>query len=96
MFGESAFINLQNARVEKPQRVTFHKLKLKPSWFINVDCKSLVFSHCSWYKADGKYVDAKSEIEALIKRDIPNPNKLLRKIFILPHYFAELQMKQKG
>jgi hypothetical protein len=77
-FGEDSYLDLQNAYIEKPERISFFNLALKPSWFINVDCNKFVFLHCKWYKASGKYIDAQSEIKALIERQVPNPNNLLR------------------
>jgi len=39
-------LNLQSAQIEKPERVSFHTLTLRPHWFVNVDSRKFVFHGC--------------------------------------------------
>jgi hypothetical protein len=75
--GERAWLNLQNARIEKPERISFHTVRLQPNWFINVDSRKFTFTDCRWKKVDGKKVNTKSELKCLI--DSHNRNALLTK-----------------
>jgi hypothetical protein len=42
-FGDQQQLNFQTAQFEKPDRVTFHTLDLRPHWFVNVDSRKFVF-----------------------------------------------------
>jgi hypothetical protein len=42
-FGDQQQLNFQTAQFEKPDRVSFHKLDLRPHWFVNVDSRRFVF-----------------------------------------------------
>ena len=48
-FGRDSSLNLQFARVEKPERFSFHTVKLRPHWFVNVDPRKFEFTHVSWH-----------------------------------------------
>ena len=47
-FGLVASLNLQFARCEKPERVSFHTLSLRPHWFVNVDPRKFEFIKVEW------------------------------------------------
>ena len=52
-WGGSCFIgesnlSLAHCKIEYPNRFSFHTLRLKPAWFINVDVKNLVFTNVEW------------------------------------------------
>lgn len=76
---DETYLNLQNAKIEKPERLSFHSVRLRPNWFINVDCRRFVFTACVWKMVNGRYLNCKTEIEALKNRYIPNSYKLLTK-----------------
>ncbi len=57
-------IKLDNATIEKPEQVYFHTVRLRPSWFVNVDCRKFNFTNIEWSDGDGKTVTLKGEIEA--------------------------------
>ena len=46
--GEQARLDLQFARIEKPERVSFHTMTLRPHWFINVDSRKFDFIDVDW------------------------------------------------
>jgi uncharacterized protein YjbI with pentapeptide repeats len=45
---EECFLNLQDARIENPERVSFHTVRLEPNWFVNVNAGKFVFTACDW------------------------------------------------
>lgn len=81
--GDRAWLDLQNAVIEKPEHVLFHTVRLQPSWFVNVDCRKFVFTDCRWITAEGKKVDALTEVDNVYMKNgvlFPvNPNALLTK-----------------
>ena len=70
-FGEKTRLNLQFTNIEKPERVSFHTLDLKPTWFINADCRKYEFTDCDWN------YDLKEELEEASKAKISPPHRLL-------------------
>ncbi len=70
-FGETAWLDFQFVRIEKPDRIFFHTLNLKPHWFINCDCRKFEFTDCGWNH------DLKQEVEGAIKAKISAPHRLL-------------------
>lgn len=49
-FTEQASLDFQFANVEKPERVSFNRLSLKPHWFIDVDSRKFDFVNVTWIK----------------------------------------------
>lgn len=49
VFGRRASLNLQFARIEKPERFSFHTVKLRPHWFVNVDARKFEFTSVGWH-----------------------------------------------
>jgi uncharacterized protein YjbI with pentapeptide repeats len=52
VFGPYASLNLQHARIERPDRVSFHTLNLRPRWFVNVDARKFEFVNVEWGRID--------------------------------------------
>lgn len=76
---KESWLNLQFARLEKPERISFHTVRLHPSWFINVDCRKFVFIDIDWKNADGKRKTVEKEIIGLRKLQMTErPHRLLR------------------
>src|SRR2546423_7086432 len=59
-FADKASLSLQFARIEKPDRVSFHTLTLRPYWFVNVDARNFEFINVDW-----NWQDTGQEIENL-------------------------------
>jgi uncharacterized protein YjbI with pentapeptide repeats len=78
-FGIKSHLDLQNAYIEKPERIRFHSIRLVPSWFINTNAKNFNFTNCDWRNNDNKIVSTISEIKSLENRQIKNSHKLLTK-----------------
>ena len=74
--GDYAQLNMQNARLEKPERISFQNVVLRPSWFINTDPRKFLFTNVHWKNLKNFAVDA--EIKDLEEaRKILNAKHLL-------------------
>ena len=73
-FSDSSSLDLQFARIEKPDRVSFHTLKLRPHWFINVDAREFEFTNVEWMPEG---FDIKKELEAMERKKIQSPHRML-------------------
>ncbi|MEW6209099.1 MAG: pentapeptide repeat-containing protein [Acidobacteriota bacterium] len=74
VFGDSSSLDLQFAKIEKPDRVSFHTVKLRPHWFINIDAREFEFTNVEWMP-DG--FDIKKELAAIRSKNIQSPHRML-------------------
>ena len=65
LFGDNAGLSLRKARVEAPEKLSFHSARLKPRWFVEVDSRKFVFTNIKWGSEKGKRIRAKDELSAL-------------------------------
>jgi hypothetical protein len=70
-FSDTASLDLQFVRVEKADRIAFHTVTLRPSWFVNVDPRSFRFTTVKW---DWRTVE--EEIRNVKKKNL-DPEHLL-------------------
>jgi hypothetical protein len=47
-FGDQSSLDLQYASIDKSDRISFHTVRLRPHWFINVDPRKFDFSNVTW------------------------------------------------
>src|SRR5205807_9550714 len=47
-FKSKSSLSLQNASIDKPERVSFWTLALQPHWFVNVDPRKFDFTNVDW------------------------------------------------
>lgn len=64
LFGDNASLSLRKARVEAPEKVSFHSARLKPRWFVEVDSRKFVFTNVRWESAKDKRIRAKDELSS--------------------------------
>ncbi len=43
-----AVLVLQNIQLEKPERMSFYRVSLRPAWFINADARKMIFTDVTW------------------------------------------------
>lgn len=43
-----AVLELSNVRLKNPSRVSFERVRLRPSWFINTDSRKFIFTSVNW------------------------------------------------
>lgn len=72
VFTDTSRLDLQFARIEKPDRVSFHTLSLRPHWFVNVDARKFGFTNVNWGR-----LSINEEIGRLEKNNISSPHPLL-------------------
>jgi uncharacterized protein YjbI with pentapeptide repeats len=72
LFGSTSSLNLQFARIAKPEHVSFHTLTLRPHWFVNVDARKFEFTNVGW-----DWRDINEEIESLKHKGVSAPHRLL-------------------
>ncbi|HEX8399652.1 MAG TPA: hypothetical protein VF644_19620 [Pyrinomonadaceae bacterium] len=79
VFNENAVLNLQNAMIEKPEKVSFHTVRLEPNWFVDIDARKFVFTICHWQYSDNEKIKLATELQKLRSQNIENPHKHLTK-----------------
>jgi len=67
-------MDFQNARIDKPERVSFQSMRLRPQWFVNVDARKFEFSNVDW---DWKATSIYKEIKDLKLREVASPYRML-------------------
>lgn len=67
-------LDFEHARVEKPERITFNKVRLCPGWFVNVDSRKFVFTDIAWEHHKAGKVDLRNELKSLIRRRFKKPH----------------------
>lgn len=73
-FRERAALDLRFTRIEKPERLSFHTVALRPHWFVDVDPRKFVFTDAQW---NWKTFRITGEIQSLKERSIESPHHLL-------------------
>jgi len=72
--GTNPTLDIQHTRIDKPERVSFHTLILRPHWFVNVDSRKFIFTDVSW---EWDRISIKQELTALDAKEVSSPNRLL-------------------
>ncbi len=69
-------LNLEYVRFLNPEHVSFYRVRLFPSWFINADSRKIVFTDVKW-KLNYKYAspDVTSELNEL-RKNYKEPSRL--------------------
>jgi hypothetical protein len=74
IFDDNSSLNLQFARIEKPDRLSFHTVTLRPHWFVNVDARKFEFINVNW---NWRNIDTKQEIKSIDEKDTLSAHRLL-------------------
>lgn len=76
-------ISFRNATIDKPEKVYFQTVRLRPSWFVNsvFDLRKINLIDIDWGGGSGKPFDVNKELKALEKRVKHNSKKLLSVTF---------------
>lgn len=67
-------LDLQHARIERPNGVSFHMITLLPNWFVNVDARKIDFISVGWK------VSISREIATIEEKGLAPAHRLLEKI----------------
>lgn len=71
-FTDTFSLDLQFARIDGPDHVSFHTLTLRPSWFVNIDARKFDFTNVDWYRHS-----INEEIDSLRKHRVTSPHGIL-------------------
>ena len=74
VFGDDSFLNFQLAKIEKPDRLSFHTVMLRPHWFVNVDARKFEFIDVNW---NLQSISTKQEIKSIPGKDVLSKHRLL-------------------
>ena len=69
---DGATLDLQFARIEKPDHLSFHTLRLRPHWFVNVDARRFSFTNIHWGPAS-----TDKEVMSLRGTSVSSPHDLM-------------------
>jgi hypothetical protein len=69
-------LDLQNARIEQPERFSFRDLTLRPTWFVLVDPRTFEFANITWEFP--RFKDMERDLET---RKVSAPLRKLEKAF---------------
>lgn len=83
-------LDLGYFRAEKPENVTFNKVRLRPNWFVNVDARKFVFTDIYWENHDAKKSDLEKELESLTQKGYEEDGKTDHKYRLLIIAFRNL------
>lgn len=64
-------------QVESPERICFHTVNLRPSWFADIDSRKINFKNIHWKNADGGRRSILTELTLLNKIKVPDSHNLL-------------------
>jgi hypothetical protein len=48
VFGDASWLDLNFAKIERLDHVSFHALRLRPYWFVNIDARKFDFTNVDW------------------------------------------------
>lgn len=65
VFGDNSSLSLRKARLEAPEKLSFHSVTLRPNWFVDADTRKFGFANVKWESAKGREISAKDELSSL-------------------------------
>jgi uncharacterized protein YjbI with pentapeptide repeats len=65
VFGDISGLSLRKARLEAPEKLSFHSVRLRPHWFIEADSRRFVLTNIRWETAKVREIKAKDELSSL-------------------------------
>lgn len=63
MFIEENALDFRDIRISLPEKIKFHTVRLRPSWFLDIDCRKFVFTRITWENANGRPPAVKKELK---------------------------------
>jgi hypothetical protein len=67
-------LDFAHVRAEKPERITFNKVRLHAGWFVNIDSRKFVFTDIAWENHRASKAELKQELDDLQKRGFDEPH----------------------
>lgn len=91
--GNNVLLDLQNARIDDAKKISFHTVRLEPSWFVNVNASEFVFTDCKWRYADGKKWKKLDEWKETLSKGILK--RIVSKMFVTVDKWMEFGSRIK-
>lgn len=79
VFQKDNSLDLTEVRITSPEKVSFHTVRLRPSWFLNVDTRKFSFTKILGEFSDEHPKSIKKELTAI--KHIPNSTHLLKIVY---------------
>lgn len=76
LFDGEANVKFRHAIVEKPERIVFDTVRLKPHWFVGIDPRKFSFASIEWLE-----IDVEEEFNKLGDEGVRSPHAKLAKAF---------------
>lgn len=73
-FDSAAFLDFQFANIEKPERISFRTLRLRPHWLVNVDARKFDLSNVDW---NWHGISLRQELGELHTKGVATPHRVL-------------------
>lgn len=67
-------LNFSQIRTDKPERITFNKVRLFPSWLVNTDSRKFVFTDVKWEKHKARKAELRAELGSLETSGFEKPH----------------------
>jgi len=48
LISKKSWLDLQKTRIADGKKISFHTVRLEPSWFVNCDASEFIFTDCKW------------------------------------------------
>ena len=78
-----SLLKILNATFEKPEKVYFETVRLRPSWFVNItsELRKFNFTDIDWSDEHGSFITIKGELKNIEKLNKHNSKRLLAIVF---------------
>lgn len=90
VFGPNSSLSLRKARLESPEKLSFHSVRLRPSWFIDTDSRKFVLTNIKWESGQGKATSVRDELEDLENSNSPTNHPAFARHRLLSTAFRQL------
>jgi uncharacterized protein YjbI with pentapeptide repeats len=74
--GKDCILDFSDSAFENALKVSFHTVKLNPTWFINADAHKLIFTNVFWEESELSKLD--SQLASLEERKVQYPKPLYK------------------
>ena len=81
IFGEKAALIFDSLKIEKPERLSFHSVQLRPHWFINTDPRKFEFIDVDWGKVKKELKNELASAQRTEQLAATLPKRLLSKAY---------------
>ncbi len=75
---ENFYLSFEHATIENPEKINFHSVRLRPSWFVNVDSRKFNFINVSWENSD---YFAKANVVRELEHQKENSSEFTKEVF---------------